>query len=174
MAAEDPPPGVSRGLDRAFHVGLVLKALDGLLEVAGGVVLLFVSPASIQHLVRGLVANELTQDPHDFIARHLLHSVAHLNRGTTLFGAAYLLSHGLVKLVLVVFVLRERLWAYPWLIAFLSAFIVYQVYRLALHLSIGLLGLTIFDSALVWLTWREYQGRRSGAAPTPRRRAPRS
>ena len=165
MAAEaQPPPGLSPGFDRVFRAGMVLKALDGVLEVVGGAVLLFVSPAQLQHFVRGLTAHELTQDPNDFIARHLLHSVAHLNRGTTLFGAAYLLSHGLVKVVLVVFVLLDRLWAYPWLIAFLLAFIVYQLYRLVLHPTAGLTGLTVFDSVLVWLTWREYRARRGRRA----------
>ena len=169
MPADDPAPGVSRGLDRAFRIGLVLKALDGLLELVGGLVLLFVSPASLQHFVRALVAHDTTQESNDFLARHLLHSVAQLNRGTTIFAAVYLLTHGLVKVVLVVQVLRERLWAYPWLIVFLTAFIVYQVYRLVLKVSIGLIALTVFDSAIVYLTWREYRGRRrehaNSAAP---------
>lgn len=49
-----------------------------------------------------LTAHELAQDPHDFIARHLLHSASQLSRSTTLFGAIYLLSHGLAKVVLVI------------------------------------------------------------------------
>jgi hypothetical protein len=32
----------------------------------------------------------------------------------------------------------------------------YQVYRLSYHFSLGLLLLTIFDAAIVGLTWREY------------------
>ena len=40
----------------------------------------------------------------------------------------------------------------------LIAFIIYQIYRItAVHFSWGLTALTIFDAALVWLTWREYQ-----------------
>jgi uncharacterized membrane protein len=155
------PPGISRALDRTFKIGLILKAADGVLEIAGGLALLVVSPADIQHFVRALTAHELSRDPHDFLANHLLRSTVHLSRGTTLFGAVYLLSHGVAKVVLVVLVLRDRLWAYPWLIALLMAFIVYQVYRItAVHFSLGLLALTIFDAALVWLTWREYQAKR--------------
>jgi hypothetical protein len=37
----------------------------------------------------------------------------------------------------------------------LLAFIAYQLYRLSEHLSVGLIALTLFDAALVWLTWRE-------------------
>ena len=37
-----------------------------------------------------------------------------------MFAAVYLLSHGLSKIVLVALVLRDKLWAYPWLIALLG------------------------------------------------------
>ena len=67
------------------------------------------SPAQIEHIVRSLTAHELAQDRHDFIARHLLHTASHLTTATTLFGAVYLLSHGVSKLVLVVLVLQGRL-----------------------------------------------------------------
>jgi uncharacterized membrane protein len=174
-AAQLPPSGpaaspVPKALDRTFKVGLILKGLDGVLEVAGGILLLFVSPNAIQHLVRVLTAHELSQDPHDLLARHLLRTTGHLTGSTTLFGAIYLLSHGIAKIVLVALVLKQKLWAYPWLIALLLAFIGYQLYRItAVRFSWGLAALTIFDLALVWLTWREYQIRRVRPETPPRR-----
>jgi uncharacterized membrane protein len=153
----------SERLDVVFRVSVGLKGLDALLEIIGGLVLLFVSPHSINQLVRWATAHELTQDPHDFIARHLLHSASQLSRSTTLYAAIYLLVHGFAKLVLVVLVLLEKLWAYPWLIALLLAFIVYQLYRLTYKPSVALVLLTLFDGFVAWLTWREYQARR---APT--------
>jgi uncharacterized membrane protein len=167
---------LSPALDKTFKIGLVLKGLDGVLEVVGGILLLFLSPHAIQHLVRTLTAHELSQDPHDLIARYLVHSTSDLTTGVTVFGAVYLLSHGSAKLVLVVLVLRDKLWAYPWLIALLLAFIAYQIYRLtAVHFSVGLTALTVFDAALVWLTWREYRakrGLRGRAGRTGQKRAP--
>ena len=152
---------LSPALDKTFKIGLVLKGLDGVLEVIGGILLLFLSPQAIQHLVHVLTAHELSEDPHDMIARYLLHTTAHLHHGTTLFGAIYLLSHGIAKVVLVALVLRDKLWAYPWLIGLLLAFIAYQLYQItAVHFSVGLTLLTIFDAILVWLTWREYRARR--------------
>ena len=73
-----------------------------------------------------------------------------------MFGAIYLLSHGLAKVVLVIALLREQLWAYPGLIALLAVFIVYQLYRLTYRVTIGLTLLTIFDVFVVGLTVREY------------------
>jgi uncharacterized membrane protein len=148
-------------LDKTFKIGLVLKGLDGILEVIGGILLLFLSPQAIEQIARTLTAHELREDPHDFIAGHILHTASHLTTSTTLFGAIYLLSHGALKIVLVALVLRGKLWAYPWLIGLLLAFIAYQLYQIiVVRFSAGLTALTVFDAFLVWLTWREYQSKR--------------
>ena len=168
-AVRGPGKPLSPALDRTFKIGLVLKGLDGILELAGGLLLLFLSPHAIARIVRGLTAHELSQDPHDLIARYLLHSTSHLSSGIALFGAIYLLSHGAAKIVLVTLVLRDKLWAYPWLIVLLLAFMAYQIYRIAwVHFSIGLTALTVFDAVLVWLTWREYQSKRAHRNMTKR------
>ena len=153
-------------LDRAFAVGIILKGLDGVLEVIGGVLLLVVSPTTIDQLSRAITQHELSEDPHDFLAMHLLHAAGSLTGSSLKFGAAYLLLHGVVKVVLVAALLRDKLWAYPWMIAFLIVFIVYQIYRMTFAFSVGLLGLTVFDVAVVWLTYREYGKQR--AVRTPR------
>jgi len=147
-------------LDRAFFVVITLKGLDGVLEVVGGLLLLAVSPATIDRLARALTQHELSEDPHDFIATHLLHYTGALTGASVRFGAVYLLLHGAVKIILVAALLRNQLWAYPWTIAFLLAFIAYQLYRLTFAPSLGLVGLTVFDAVVAWLTWREYQKQR--------------
>ncbi len=160
---------IKRGdlLDDAFFVGIVLKGLDGVLEVLGGLILLLVSPAAINSLTQFLTQHELSEDPHDFLATHLLHAAGGLTGGSVRFGAAYLLSHGAVKIVLVAALLRNQLWAYPWMIVFLLAFIVYQVYRMILGPSLGLAGLTVFDAVVAWLTYREYQKQRARRRGSP-------
>lgn len=151
-------------LDRAFEVGIILKGLDGVLEVIGGLLLLLLSPATINQVARTLTQHELSGDPHDFLATHILRYAGELTGGAVLFGAAYLLSHGVVKIFLVAALLRNQIWAYPWMIVFLVVFILYQVYRMTFAFSIGLLGLTIFDIAVVWLTYREYMKQRETRA----------
>jgi len=148
-------------LDRAFAVGIILKGLDGVLEVVGGVLLLVVSPTTIDNLSRALTQHELSEDPHDFLATHLLHAAGGLTGPSLEFGAAYLLLHGVVKIVLVAALLRDKIWAYPWMIAFLVVFIVYQTYRMTFAFSIGLVGLTVFDVLVAWLTYREYDKQRA-------------
>ncbi|HEU0129325.1 MAG TPA: DUF2127 domain-containing protein [Pseudonocardiaceae bacterium] len=120
-----------------------------------------VSPATINRIVGTLTQHELSEDPHDVIATHLLRVSHGLTGSAVGFAAAYLLLHGFVKVVLVLALLRNKLWAYPWMTTFLVAFIGYQLYRIALHPTLGLSALTIFDALIVWLTWREYQKQRS-------------
>lgn len=148
-------------LDRTFFVSLILKGLDGAVELVGGFALLLVTPAQIAAAVRGLTRRELREDPHDVIANALIQYTITLGVATTIFGAVYLLVDGLVKVVLVVAVLRNKLWAYPVLIAFLVAFIGYQGYVLLGNFSVGLLLLTLFDIFIVVLTVREYRLHRS-------------
>ena len=117
-------------------------------------------------IVAFLTQHELSEDPKDFLATHLVSYAQSFTPSTSLFLALYLLSHGIIKIILVVALLQQRLWAYPWLIVFLSVFIVYQIYRLVLHMSLGLLALTLFDIFIVGLTVLEYRKHRARVAET--------
>ncbi|HSX47672.1 MAG TPA: DUF2127 domain-containing protein [Patescibacteria group bacterium] len=152
-------------LDKIFEVSLILKGLDGVLELLGGFVLAFISPASINHIVRLLTQNELSENKHDFISTHIIAYSHHISSSTLTFGAIYLILHGIVKIVLVTAVLKEELWAYPWMMAFLIIFIIYQIYRLIIKYSFGLVLLTAFDIFIVVLTFIEYKKHKLRAEP---------
>src|SRR5262245_27155119 len=124
-------------LDTTYRVSLVIKGLDGLLETIGGILLLVISPDTLDRWARTLFAHELSQDPNDFFARHVLHVTANLH-ATQTFGAVYLLSHGVAKLVIVGGLWRHQRWAYPFSLVFLIGFVVYQLYRMTFDFSIGL------------------------------------
>jgi uncharacterized membrane protein len=147
--------------DKAFRIGLLFKGLNGLLECIGGIFLLVVRPEQINHWAQRLTEGELSRDSHDYIANHILKSAHDLTGASLLFGALYLLSHGAVKLVLVIEVLRGRLWAYVALIVVTALFIIYQVYKIADKFSLGLLLLTIFDFIIIYLTQKEYRRHKS-------------
>jgi uncharacterized membrane protein len=144
-------------LHESFLVTLVLKGGLSALEVLGGVLLLFVPPTMINHLVRVLTQHELSEDPNDFLFRHLVLWSQHFSVSSQIFAAVYLLSHGLVKLFIVASLWKRKLWAYPAGIVFFLVFIVYQVYRYQHTHSIGLIVLTVFDIILIYLTWVEYR-----------------
>ena len=144
-------------LYRVFALGIWVKGIDGVLEIVGGFLLLLISPVMLNQFVMTLTQHELVEDPHDLIATTLRHAAAQLSANTQVFASLYLVAHGLVKVVLVVGLLRGKRWAYPAAIGFLCLFIVYQLYRLTYHASVGLLLLTLFDVVIVGLTWHEYR-----------------
>jgi uncharacterized membrane protein len=146
--------------DRLFTAGIFLKGLDGAAELAGGLLLLLVDPARIHRLAVRLAQPELSEDPKDFIATHLLHAAGSLTGSAVLYAALYLLVHGAVKVVLVAALLANRLWAYPWMLAVLLVFIGYQLYQLAVSPTYGLVVLTALDVLIVLLTWHEYARQR--------------
>jgi uncharacterized membrane protein len=108
-------------------------------------------------MVIALTQHELVEDPHDWIATTARQAAAQLSANTRLFGGAYLIVHGLAKVVLVIGLLRGQRWAYPVGIGFLTLFIAYQLYRLSHQFSPGLLLLTLFDAVIVALIWREFR-----------------
>jgi uncharacterized membrane protein len=108
-----------------------------------------------------LTAPELAEDPTDRIATLLQRMVQELGADTKLFASGYLIVHGIIKVVLVVALLRRRLWSYPVSLWFLAAFIAYQVYRFYFTRSFWMIALTIVDLIVVFLIWREYQARKT-------------
>ena len=156
MGAADQPTAKPDLLDKTFNLALILKGLDGFLELVGGILLIVISPKTINRLAHSLTPHELSQDPHDFVAHHLLRVTDNLHNTQT-FGALYLLTHGLVKIVIVIGLLRREHWAYYVAFVFLGGFVIYQIYRMTYAPSVGLALLTVFDLFIIWLTWREFQ-----------------
>jgi uncharacterized membrane protein len=144
-------------LDKIFEVSILLKGLDALIELIGGILLLTISPHFITRITNALTHHELSEDPHDFIATAIAHAGHSLAHNSRIFGGIYLLLHGVVKMVVIIGVLKQKLWAYPWLIVVISAFICYQLWDLLHKFTIGMLLLTIFDVFIVVLTWFEWQ-----------------
>ncbi|HEY5442142.1 MAG TPA: DUF2127 domain-containing protein [Candidatus Saccharimonadales bacterium] len=144
-------------LDKAYEIGLVIKGVDGILELIGGVLVLSLSPGTINGITRFLTQSSLQDDPHNFIATHIAKAGHHLAAGHNIFAAAFLLTHGLVKVVLVTCLLLNKLWAYPWALGALGLFLVYQLYQLITAPTFGMAFLTVLDMIIIWLVYREWQ-----------------
>jgi uncharacterized membrane protein len=144
-------------IHQVFEISILLKGAHALIECLGGLALALVSADYIKGLVNSITQDELVEDPNDFLASHLLHFAQDLTVSTQHFYAFYLLSHGVVKLALVISLLRNKLWAYPASLAALGLFILYQLYRYSYTHGFGLIVLTIFDVFVMWLIWHEYR-----------------
>ena len=137
-----------------FKIGVFLKALTGIFEGVGGVILLFSS--QVGGWVNFLVQGELLEDPGDAVAL-TVHQYLPYFSGGNLFAAYYLLIHSAVNLFLAVSLLRNKLWAYPSAIVIFIIFIMYQTYHFVLAPSLFLFALTAFDIFIALLTWHEYR-----------------
>ena len=161
-----------RRIHQVFEVSVLLKGLHAVIECIGGVLLYLVSTASIVRLVNLMTQEELIEDPQDFVAMHLQSWAATFSIGTQQFYAFYLLSHCVIKLLLVIGLLKNQLWSYPASMFALTAFISYQLYRYSYTHSFGLIVLTVFDLFVMVLIWHEYRLVRAHKArtATPARR----
>jgi uncharacterized membrane protein len=151
---------------RIFQAGVLLKGAYGLIECAGGLALAVSSDATIRSLVGALTQHELIRSPNDLIANYLAKSAETFTISTQHVYAFYLLSHGLIKVVLVIALLKNRLWAYPVSLAILGLFVVYQLYRFSYTHGLGLLLLSVFDVVVLGLIWHEYRLVRRHLSPT--------
>ncbi len=146
-----------RRIHQMFEVSVLLKGAHALIECIGGLALALVSTRTIVALVNRLTQDELVEDPQDFVASHLAGLAQNFSISSQHFYAFYLLSHGLVKIALVIGLLRGKLWSYPASLVAMFLFIAYQIYRFSYTHSPGLIALTLFDLIVVVLIWHEYR-----------------
>ena len=90
-----------RRIHQIFALSVSLKGLHALLEIAGGVALYVTSTAVIVGSISNWSNREIAQERHDWIASHLLLFAQGFSVEKHHFYAFYLLSHGLVKIILV-------------------------------------------------------------------------
>ena len=144
-------------IHQIFVASVLFKGVHALIEAIGGVALYLTSTATIIGWINRFSQGELTEDPNDWVAQKVLEFGRHFSVADHNFYAFYLLSHGLIKGVLVWGLLKEKLWAYPASFAVFSAFIAYQLYRYTFTHDIGLILLSIFDLFVIYLAAHEYR-----------------
>lgn len=146
-----------RNVHVTFRIGIVLKALYDVGEVLSGIFLLFLTPERMSKLITLISKNELSEDPKDFLMNYLVafsHTFTHSMQHFTSF---YLLSHGIVKILVLILLWKEKLWAYPLSVVIFSVFIILQMQRFTHTHSIALLFFTFIDIIMIILTILEYR-----------------
>ena len=142
---------------RWFRIALAIKGIDGALETIGGTLLLFVAPDRLNEIFLLATARELSNHPDDWIGRAIVHASQAFSVETQKFASFYLIGHGLVKLLLVSALWREKRWAFPVALWFLGIFVIYQLYRFTHTHSPLLILFSAFDIFVLWAVWRDRQ-----------------
>ena len=147
-----------------FDIGLIVKGIDSLLEVTGGILLL--SPIKVSGYIEVLSEHS----KHDFVSR-TLEKLATGVHAATIATAVYLMVHGLAKAILIVAALKRKTWGYLGLMAVLTIFSIAELARYFETQRIVLLVFSLFDAALVVLIAHEYQSRYKKPKPIPEKPA---
>ncbi len=140
----------------AFKIGIFLKGLFALFEMLGGTVLFFINKAHFIPYILTLFRNELSDDPHDFVANVIVNGAAAFSVSSQYAIALYFLLHGFVKFFLIISLLKNKLWAYPSAIVVFSIFTGYELYRYSVSNSSLLLYGALFDLIVLILIIFEF------------------
>jgi uncharacterized membrane protein len=147
---------MKRILHRFFELGILIKGVDGGLELVGGLLLVFLSPVAINRVLLFFVEGELKEDPADLIANLLVQTTRSAIE-VRVPASVFLIVHGIVKLVLVGGLATNRLWSYPAAILVFAGFTIYQLYQLTQQSSLFLEIVTILDVIVILLVIAEYR-----------------
>jgi uncharacterized membrane protein len=152
-------------IHRLFQGGLALKGINAAIEAVGGITLLFVRTSTLVHFIESMTQDELHHVRHDIVANTFMHLANEISVSNKQFFAYYLAAHGIIKIIIVIGLLREKMWMFPVGLTALGCFVTYQLYRFSIGHSVGLLIVTIFDILIMWFVWREWGVKRSQMAP---------
>jgi uncharacterized membrane protein len=144
-------------IHQVFVVSVLAKGLHALMEIVGGIALYLISTETIVGGISRWSNRAIAQEKHDWIATRLLHFSETFSVSEHRFFAFYLLSHGLIKGILVAGLLKEKLWAYPASFVVFGGFIAYQLYRYSFTHETALIALSIFDLFVIALAVHEYR-----------------
>ena len=145
-------------LDRFYFVAVIVKGIDGLGELIAGLLLWF-APQVVHFALAGVVneAHERHTAVHAFVADNVARLDAQLAQGGTAFLIAFLIVHGVIKIVLVYCLIKRFHRAYPWALGVLIVFLGYQIYAFITTPTISMAIFTLLDAVIIYLVWREYR-----------------
>lgn len=143
--------------ERLFRLALLVKALDGAVELLSAAALLVATPGFLQGLVRQVLEHHLLGGPHGALAQRLAASAEAFGGGDRTFAIVYLALHGVTKLGLVVAMACRVRRAYPVAAVVLAGFVAYELYRATRTGSLVLPLFAALDVVIVVLILREYR-----------------
>lgn len=139
-----------------FRLSVWLKGIVSFGEIVAGILALVVPLSIVRNALAAVSNGSLGERLGNIVAPYLQEAISFLSAGTALI-AFYLISRGLIKLLLIIALLRNKLWAYPSSLVVLGGFVVYQLYEFFLTHSVLLVGLSIFDLVVMYFIWQEYR-----------------
>lgn len=147
---------LSKTTDFLFRIGMIVKGVDSLFEVAGGIILMM--PTRLARYLLVVSQHEAFRH-HTALAGRLDKLADTVTMHPSVGEAAYLMVHGLAKVILIAGIVAQKRWGYVGFIAVLSLFTGIELVRsvTAREVVTGVFGL--FDACVVVLIYKEYRTR---------------
>lgn len=142
---------------RLFQIAVILKGINGVLEIIGGTALLLVGSHRINTFLDMLTSGQLEDSPHSLLLKLLTHNGITRHVPPVSFAVMYLLVNGIAKIAIVTALMKRKRKVFPYAIAFLTIFVIYGLARLVTHHSIALAIAMAIDIVVIALIWREYK-----------------
>ena len=141
------------------------KSIGAIFFLAGSVVLFVLQARGVTQPLQNLFAEELREDPHDLIANLLIGLLPQVSRGAlrslTLIATAYFVLHVIEALGLWL----GRLWVEYLILVETAAFVPYEVFEIARHVTWFKVLVLIVNALIVcYLAGRRLRARRTTAA----------
>ncbi|MEO8691277.1 MAG: DUF2127 domain-containing protein [Candidatus Saccharimonas sp.] len=144
--------------ERIYKVGVGIKGFDGTVELIAGIWLM-VAPEAFRELLEHWHSAALGWgNSFGVLLGHGIQRVhEEMYGGVLVFAIIFLLSHGIIKLVLVYALLKEILWTYPYALAILGVFVIAQIVAVILRPGIGMALLLLLNLLIMAIVWGEWQ-----------------
>lgn len=149
-------------LNGTYQASLWFKVVVGLIETSLGAVILLLSPDSLDDITQFTTALGQAHPSAFSTANYINIALS----GSRLIIAAYLLIHGIPKILLGLALMQRKLWAYPIALVSLVVFMSFQIYEVVAHHSASMFVLTVIDIGIGLMIWREYKIDRARWAKT--------
>ncbi len=140
-----------------FFGGLGLKALNAVVEIIGGFFMTFISHYWVNRFILMIALPELSEDPDDPLMNYLITFGQNFSSSSQHLVGAYMLLHGITKLVIIVLLLERKLWAFPVGVAVFGLFIIFELFSYIHGHSLIMLFIVIFDVIILAMIILEYQ-----------------
>ncbi|MDR3690117.1 MAG: DUF2127 domain-containing protein [Fimbriimonas sp.] len=145
---------MNRATDLLFRIGLIVKGVDSLFEVIGGVLLTM--PMKLARYLLVLSQHELYRH-HEVLSGRLDKLAEEVTVHVHLGSALYLLFHGLAKVILIAAIFMRRNWGFVGFMAVMSLFTAIELARAISAHEIVTAVLGMFDLLVVGLIYKEYR-----------------
>jgi uncharacterized membrane protein len=146
-----------KNLHRLFDAGIIIKAIDSVGETILGFLFLFLNAATMNKIVGAIFGDEIDEAPLKAIWSFALHSFAQASNNSQTFLAFLFIGHGLLKIILVAGLVKNKLWVFPVAAIAFTGFALYEIYQLFHTPSLLLDALTILDIIFIALIIHEYR-----------------